>query len=88
MVRFRGGEKVWPHGDKGYEHDRRWQRGGETKPWNDAKYEGRDHDCGAVNLSLPITVQGNMDQDAVKRLESELVPKLRMMLQQKVGRRG
>jgi hypothetical protein len=46
--------------------------------------EGRG-DC---HIEMPINVQGNMDQDAYNRLERELVPKLRMLLQQRVGRRG
>lgn len=63
-------------------------RGGEqvrsnrdTEAWFEAKGGN-----GSVTVTVPITVQGNMDQDAVARLERELIPKLRMLIQQKVGR--
>jgi phage-related protein len=61
-------------------------RGGErVMPNLDGMHgEGRG-DC---HIEMPINVQGNMDQDAYNRLERELVPKLRMLLQQRVGRRG
>jgi SLT domain-containing protein len=41
---------------------------------------------GGVNVSIPITVQGNMDSDAYNRIENELVPKLRRMLEQRRGK--
>jgi hypothetical protein len=37
-------------------------------------------------VSIPITVQGNMDSDAYNRIENELVPKLRRMLEQRRGK--
>jgi SLT domain-containing protein len=41
---------------------------------------------GDIHISVPITVQGNMDDATYRRVENELVPKIRMMLQQRRGR--
>jgi phage-related protein len=40
-----------------------------------------------LTISMPITINGNLDEKAVRKLEQETIPKMRMMLQQKVGRR-
>ena len=44
---------------------------------------------GNITISMPITVAkgGNLDERAVKKLEQDTIPKMRMMLQQRVGRR-
>jgi SLT domain-containing protein len=41
---------------------------------------------GDINLSIPITVHGNMDHGVYQRVEGELVPKIRRMLNQKRGK--
>lgn len=61
-------------------------RGGEKVVNHDQSMQFMEGSRGDVNISMPITVQGNLDRAAVDKLEKEVVPRLRMMLQQKVGR--
>ncbi|MEU3149076.1 transglycosylase SLT domain-containing protein [Streptomyces griseus] len=48
---------------------------------------GHGQGGGDVNITVPINVTGNLDTDAVKKLEHELIPKMRSMVQQGVGKR-
>ena len=84
-----GGQKGWHLvGEMGPEMVR--FRGGErVENWRnlkDAVRRGGGH--GDVHVSVPVHVSGNLDPAAVDRLETKVVPKLRMMLQQQVGRNG
>jgi len=45
------------------------------------------NNTGSITISMPITVNGNLDEKAAKKLDQETIPKIRMMLQQGVGRR-
>ncbi|MFD8117098.1 transglycosylase SLT domain-containing protein [Streptomyces microflavus] len=40
---------------------------------------------GDVNITIPIDVHGNLDPDAVRQIENEVIPKLRSLVQQGVG---
>lgn len=42
---------------------------------------------GDVHIDMPINVQGNLDQAAVDRLDSEVLPKLRVLLHKGTGTR-
>jgi phage-related protein len=42
---------------------------------------------GGVHVSMPISVAGNLDKAAVEKLDSEVIPKLRIMLSKGTGSR-
>ncbi|PRH79409.1 hypothetical protein C6N75_10015 [Streptomyces solincola] len=43
-------------------------------------------DGGETTITIPITVQGNLDHEAVREIENEVIPKLRSLMQQGVGK--
>jgi hypothetical protein len=45
------------------------------------------HGGGPVHVSMPITVAGNLDKAAVEKLDSDVIPKLRIMLSKGTGSR-
>jgi phage-related tail protein len=64
-------------------------RGGERVLDNKDTWELLSRDNGGnVEINVPITVNGSLDRAAVDKIEKEMIPKLRMMLQQQVGRRS
>jgi phage-related protein len=82
----RGARKGWHMvGERGPEYVQ--FRGGEKVLPHGEYPPGRDGG-GTGDCVITINVQGNMDERAVSKLEHEVLPKMRRMLQQQVGRRA
>lgn len=64
-------------------------RGGESVTSNPdlARAVGSGRSGGPVHIEMPIHVAGNLDQKAVEKLDSEVLPKLRIMLSKGTGSR-
>lgn len=62
-------------------------RGGESVIGNTELSNAHGSSAGDTNLHMPITVNGNLDRDAVEKLNTTVVPQLRIMLAKGTGSR-